>query len=78
MGAIKALALKSDEHWASNCLSGLNDECLRDVVKDHAQITLIVRELERQDCLEQQLNVLWAKMHRVRRRHAEPQAQGEK
>ena len=58
VGAFKTLALKtfSDEHWASSCLSGLNDECLRDVVKDHAKVTLIVRELERQDCLEQQLN----------------------
>ena len=54
VGAFKTLALKtySDEHWASNCLSGLNDECLRDVVKDHATFTLIVRELERQDRLE--------------------------
>ena len=80
VGAFKTLALKtfSDEHWASNCLSGLSDECLRDVVKDHAKVTLIVRELERQDCLEQQLNGLWAKMHRVRRRHAEPQAQAER
>ena len=80
VGAFKTLALKtfSDEHWASSCLSGLNDECLRDVVKDHAKVTLIVRELERQDCLEQQLNGLWAKMHRVRRRHAEPQAQAER
>ena len=77
VGALKTLALKnfSDEHWASNCLSGLKDECLRVVVKDHVQITLIVRELERQDCLEQQLDVLWAKIHRVRRRHAEPPAQ---
>ena len=77
VGAFKTLALEtfSDEHWASNYLSGLNDECLRDVVKDHAKLTLIVRELERQDCLEQQLNGLWAKMHRVRRRHTEPQAQ---
>ena len=55
----------------------MNDECLRDVVRDHAKITLIVRELQRQDCLEQQLNELWAKMHRVRRRHTEPQAQEE-
>ena len=80
VGAFKTLALKtfSDEHWASSCLSGLNDECLRDVVKDHAKVTLIVRELERQDCLEQQLNGLWAKRHRVRRRHAEPQAQAER
>ena len=80
VGAFKTLALKtfSDEHWASNCLSGLNDECLRDVVKDHAKVTLVVRELERQDCLEQQLNGLWAKMHRVRRRHTEPQAQAER
>ena len=80
VGAFKTLALKtfSDEHWASSCLSGLNDECLRDVVKDHAKVTLIVRELERQDCLEQQLNGLWAKMHRVRRRHAEPQTQAER
>ena len=64
VGAFKTLALEtfSDEHWASNCLSGLNDECLRDVVRNHAQITLIVRELERQDCLEQQLNGLWAKI----------------
>ena len=45
VGAFKTLALKkfSDEHWASNCLSGLNNECLREVVKDHAQITLIVK-----------------------------------
>ena len=80
VGAFKTLALKtvSDEHWASICLSGLNDECLRDVVKDPAKATLIVRELERQDCLEQQLNGLWAKMHRVRRRHTEPQAQAER
>ena len=80
VGAFKTLALKtfSDEHWASNCLSGLNDECLRDVVKDHAKVTLIVRELERQDCLEQQLIGLWAKMHRVRRCHTEPQAQAER
>ena len=47
-------------------------------MKDHAKVTLIVRELERQACLEQQLNGLWAKMHRVRRRHAEPQAQAER
>ena len=46
-------------------------------MKDHAKITLIVRELERHDCLEEQLNGLWAKMHRVRRRHIEPQAQEE-
>ena len=80
VGAFKTLALKtvSDEHWASICLSGLNDECLRDVVKDPAKATLIVRELERQDCLEQQLDGLWAKMHRVRRRHTEPQAQAER
>ena len=80
VGAFKTLALKtfSDEHWASNCLSGLNDECLRDVVKDHAKVTLIVREWERQDYLEQQLNGLWAKMHRVRRRHTGPQAQAER
>ena len=80
VGAFKTRALKtiSDEHWASICLSGLNDECLRDVVKDPAKATLIVRELERQDCLEQQLNGLWAKMHRVRRRHTEPQAQAER
>ena len=80
VGAFKTLALKtfSDEHWASNCLSGLNDECLRDVVKDHAKVTLIVRGLERQDYLEQQLNGLWAKMHRVRRRHTGPQAQAER
>ena len=77
VGAFKTLAQEtfSDEHWAFNCLSGLNDECPRDVVKDHAKITLIVRELERQDCLEQQPNGLWAKMHQVRRRHTEPQAQ---
>ena len=75
--AFKTLAVEkfSDEHWASNCLLGLNDECLREVVKDHTQITLIVQELERQDCLERQFNMLWAKMHRVRRRHAEPQAE---
>ena len=80
VGAFKTLALKtfSDEQWASNCFSGLNDECLREVVKDQANITLIVRELERQGCLEQQLNGLWAKMHRVRRRHTEPQAQAER
>ena len=79
VGAFKTLVLEtfSDERWASNCLSGLNDECLRDVVKDHAKITLIVPELERQNCLEQQLNGLWAKMHRVRRRHTELQAQEE-
>ena len=79
VGAFKTLALEtfSDEHWASNCLSGLNNECLRDVVRDHAKITLIVRELERQDSLEQPLNGMWAKMHRVRRRHTEPQAQEE-
>ena len=80
VGTFKPLALKkfNDEHWASNCLSGLNDECLRNAVKDHAQITMIVRELERQGCLEHQLNVLWTKMHLVRRRHAEPLAQEEK
>ena len=47
-----------DEHWASNGLSGLTDECLRDVVKDLAQINLVVREMECQDCLEHQLNVV--------------------
>ena len=38
VGAFKTLALKkfSDGHWTSNCLSGLNDECLRDFVGDHA------------------------------------------
>ena len=79
VGAFKTLALEtfSDEHWASNCLSGLNDECLRDVVKDHAKNSLIVRELERQDCLEQQLNGLWAKLHRVRRCHTKLRAQEE-
>ena len=79
VGAFKTLALEtfSYEHWASICLSGLNDECLRDVVKDHAKITLIVRELGRQDCLEQQLNGLWAKMYRVQRRHTKPRAQEE-
>ena len=79
VGAFKTLALEtfSDEHWASNCLSGLNDECLQDVVNDHAKITLIVRELERQDCLEHQLNGFWATMHRVRRRHTELRAQEE-
>ena len=56
----------------------MNDECLRDVVKDHAKITLIVRKLERQDCLEQQPNGFWATMHRVRRRHIEPQVQVER
>ena len=67
VSAFRTIALKklSDEHWSTNCLSGLNDECLRDVVKDHAQFTLIVRELERQDWLEQQRNVLWAKLHQV-------------
>ena len=80
VGAFKTLALEtfSDEHWVCNCLSGLNDECLRDVVKDHVKITLIVRELERPDCLEQQPNEFWARMHRVRRRHTEPQAQEER
>ena len=53
---------------------GLKDESLRDVVKEHAQITLNVQELEGQDCLERQLIVLWAKVHRARRRHAESQA----
>ena len=47
-------------------------------MKDHAKVTLIVREWERQDYLEQQLNGLWAKMHRVRRRHTGPQAQAER
>ena len=80
VGAFKTLALKtfSDEQWASNCFSGLNDECLREIVNDQTKITLIVRELERQDCLEQQLIGLWAKVHRVRRRHTEPQAQAER
>ena len=80
MGAFKTLALEtfSDEHWASKCLLGLNDECLREVVKDHARIILIVRELERLDCLEQQLKGFWATMHRVRRCHTEPQAQEER
>ena len=61
VGVFKTLALKkfSEEHWACNCLSGLNDECFRDVVKDHVQITLIVQELERQDCLDKQLNGLF-------------------
>ena len=79
VGAFKTLALEtfSDEHWVSNFLSGLIDESLRDVVRDYAKITPIVQELERQDCLEQQLNGLWAKMHRVRRRHTQPQAQEE-
>ena len=60
VGAFKTLALKTlcYEHWASNCCSGLTDECLRHVVKDLAQINLVVRELERQDCLEHQLKVL--------------------
>ena len=68
VGAFKTLALKtfSDEHWASNCFSGLNDECLRDVVKDQAQITMVVRELVHQDSLVSQLDVLWAKLHQVR------------
>ena len=68
VGAFKTLALKtfSDEHWASNCFSGLNDECLRDVVKDPAKVTMIVRELVHQDSLLSQLDVLWAKLHQVR------------
>ena len=80
VGTFKTLALEtfSDEHRASNCFSGLNDECLREVLRDHAKITLIVQELERQDRLEQQLNGFWATMHQVRRRHTEPQAQEEK
>ena len=43
VGAFKTLGLEkfSDEHWTFNCLSGLNDECLRDFVGDHAQITLL-------------------------------------
>ena len=46
-------------------------------MKDHAKISPIVRELQRQDCLEQQLNGFWAKMDRVRRRHTKLQAQKE-
>ena len=46
-------------------------------MKDHAKITLIDRELERQGCLEQLLNGLWVKMHRVRHRPTKPQAQEE-
>ena len=67
VGVFKTLALKqfSAEHWASNCLSGLTDEYLRDIVKYPAQINVIVRELERQEALEQELNRLWSKMHRV-------------
>ena len=79
VGAFKTLALKtfSDEHWASNCFSGLNDECLRDVVKDQAQITMVVRELVHQDSLVSQLDVLWAKLHQVRLFAAEAQAHEE-
>ena len=62
----------------SNCLLCLNDECLGDVVKDHAQIILIFQELEHQDCLEQQQNRPWAKTHPVRRRHAEPEIHEER
>ena len=78
VGAFKTLALRtfSDEHWASNCFSGLNDECLRDVVKDQAKITMIVRELVHQDSLVSQLDVLWAKLHQVRLFDAEAQAHG--
>ena len=68
VGVFKALALKqvSAEHWASNCVSGLTDEYLRDIVKYPAQINVLVRELEHQEALEQELNRLWSKMHRVR------------
>ena len=47
-------------------------------MKDHKQITLIVQELERRDCLERQLNGLWAKILRVGRRYAEPEIQEER
>ena len=79
VGAFKTLALKtfSDEHWASNCFSGLNDECLRDVVKDPAKVTMIVRELVHQDSLLSQLDVLWAKLHQVRLVDAGAQAHEE-
>ena len=79
VGAFKTLALKTfnDEHWASNCFSGLNDESLRDVVKVPAKITMIVRELVHQDSLVSQLDVLWAKLHQVRLFDAEAQAHEE-
>ena len=79
VGTFKTLALEtfSDEHWASNCLSGLNDECLLDVVKDQAKITIIVRELVHQDSLVSQLDVLWAKLHQVRLVDAGAQAHEE-
>ena len=79
VGTFKTLALEtfSDEHWASNCLSGLNDECLRDVVKDQAKITIIVRELVHQDSLVSQLDVLWAKLNQVRLVDAGAQAHEE-
>ena len=75
VGAFKTLALKtfSDEHWASNCFSGLNDECLRDAAK----ITMIVRELVHQDSLVNQLDVLWAKLQQVQLFDAEAQAHEE-
>ena len=61
VGIFKTLALKqfSAEHWASNCDSGLTDEYLRDIEKYPAQINVIVRELEHQEALEQELNRLW-------------------
>ena len=68
VGVFKMLASKqfSAEHGASNCVSGLTDEYLRDIVKYPGQINVIVPELEHQEALEQELNRLWSKMHRVR------------
>ena len=79
VGAFMTLALTtfSDEHWASNCFSGLSDECLRDVVKEPVKITMIVRVLVHKDSLVSQLDVLCAKLHQVRLFDAEAQAHEE-
>ena len=68
VGAFKTFASKhfSIEHWASICVSGLTDECLRDIVKYPEKINMIMQELGHHEVLEHELNLLWSKMHRVR------------
>ena len=80
VGAIKTLAMigRCNDYWVAICVSGLTEKCLRDVAEQAGIAASIGCEFVHQDKLVSQLDVSWAKIHRVRRRHAEPQAQEEK
>ena len=72
IGAFKTFASKkfSTEHWASNCLSGLTDDCLRGIVKYTEKINVIVQELGYHEVLEHELHLLGSNMQQVRFRGA--------